>query len=161
MQISSPVLAIDNLYLEFPGYKNNVKALNGLSLHINPGEIVGVVGESGSGKSVTAMLSMRLLPERSYRVTAGSLYMLGRDILMAPEKDLLKIRGRDASMIFQRANDCPKSDTAHRPANAGSDHPSPENKLPRSPYQGDSTVARYAHRYARTGIGELRPCVCP
>ncbi|WP_157058661.1 ATP-binding cassette domain-containing protein, partial [Pseudomonas meliae] len=64
MQISSPVLAIDNLYQEFPGYKNNVKALNGLSLHINPGEIVGVVGESGSGKSVTAMLSMRLLPER-------------------------------------------------------------------------------------------------
>ncbi|MFA0921775.1 hypothetical protein ALP73_200230 [Pseudomonas coronafaciens pv. garcae] len=101
MQISNPVLAINNLYLEFPGYKHKVKALNGLSLHINPGEIVGVVGESGSGKSVTAMLSMRLLPERSYRVTAGSLHMIGRNMLMASEKDLLKIRGRDAAMIFQ------------------------------------------------------------
>ncbi|KPW63184.1 hypothetical protein ALO80_200007 [Pseudomonas caricapapayae] len=99
--MQSPVLTIDNLCLEFPAYKNNVKALNGLSLHINPGEIVGVVGESGSGKSVTAMLSMRLLPERSYRVTAGSLRMLGRDMLAASEKELLRIRGRDAAMIFQ------------------------------------------------------------
>ncbi len=72
-----------------------------MSLHVNPGEIVGVVGESGSGKSVTAMLSMRLLPERSYRITSGSLSMLDRDMLNAPEKDLLKIRGRDAAMIFQ------------------------------------------------------------
>ena len=101
MQTSSPVLAIDNLSLEFPAYKNNVKALNGVTLHVNPGEIVGVVGESGSGKSVTAMLSMRLLPERSYRITAGSLSMLGRNMLTTPEKDLLQIRGRDAAMIFQ------------------------------------------------------------
>ena len=101
MHTATPVLAIENLSLEFPAYKNNVKALNGVSLHVNPGEIVGVVGESGSGKSVTAMLSMRLLPERSYRVTGGSLHMLNRDMLAAPEKDLLQIRGRDAAMIFQ------------------------------------------------------------
>jgi len=70
--MSSPaVLAIDNLSLEFPAYRNNVQALNGVSLHVNPGEVVGVVGESGSGKSVTAMLSLRLLPERSYRITAA------------------------------------------------------------------------------------------
>ncbi|MEQ7921628.1 ABC transporter ATP-binding protein [Xanthomonas sp. WHRI 1810A] len=99
--VQAPVLAIDNLCIEFPAYKSTVKALNGVTLHVNPGEIVGVIGESGSGKSVTAMLSLRLLPERSYRVKSGSLSILGRDMLLAREKDLLKVRGRDAAMIFQ------------------------------------------------------------
>ncbi|MCS3471908.1 peptide/nickel transport system ATP-binding protein [Pseudomonas sp. JUb42] len=99
--MNSPVLSIDNLSIEFPAYRSTVKALNGVSLEVRPGEIVGVIGESGSGKSVTAMLSLRLLPERSYRVSSGSLHILGRDMLAAQEKDLLKVRGRDAAMIFQ------------------------------------------------------------
>lgn len=101
MSMNSPVLNIDNLSIEFPAYRSTVKALNGVSLQVNPGEIVGVIGESGSGKSVTAMLSLRLLPERSYRVSGGSLHILGRDMLAAQEKELLKVRGRDAAMIFQ------------------------------------------------------------
>jgi peptide/nickel transport system ATP-binding protein len=101
MSMNSPVLSIDNLSIEFPAYRSTVKALNGVSLEVRPGEIVGVIGESGSGKSVTAMLSLRLLPERSYRVSSGSLHILGRDMLAAQEKDLLKVRGRDAAMIFQ------------------------------------------------------------
>ena len=97
----APVLVIDDLRIEFPAYRSTVKALSGVSLHVNPGEIVGVIGESGSGKSVTAMLSLRLLPERSYEVKSGSLSILGRDMLTAKEKDLLSVRGRDAAMIFQ------------------------------------------------------------
>jgi peptide/nickel transport system ATP-binding protein len=96
-----PVLRIDNLSLEFPAYRSTVKALNGVSLEVGAGEIVGVIGESGSGKSVTAMLSMRLLPERAYQVKSGSLSILGRDMLAAAEKDLLKVRGKDVAMIFQ------------------------------------------------------------
>ena len=99
--MQSPVLAIENLSLEFPAFRHTVKALNGVTLQVNPGEIVGVIGESGSGKSVTAMLSLRLLPERSYQVRSGSLRILGRDMLAASENDLLKVRGRDVAMIFQ------------------------------------------------------------
>ena len=98
---SDSVLAIENLRIEFPAYRSTVKALNGVSIEVKSGEIVGVIGESGSGKSVTAMLSMRLLPEHAYEVKSGSLSILGRDMLAAPEKDLLKVRGKDVAMIFQ------------------------------------------------------------
>ncbi|WP_122315541.1 ABC transporter ATP-binding protein [Pseudomonas cichorii] len=95
------VLAINDLRIEFPAYRSTVKALNGVSIDVKPGEIVGVIGESGSGKSVTAMLSMRLLPDKAYIVKSGSLRILGRDMLAAREEDLLKVRGRDVAMIFQ------------------------------------------------------------
>lgn len=95
------VLSIENLRIEFPAYRSTVKALNGVSIDVRAGEIVGVIGESGSGKSVTAMLSMRLLPERAYEVKSGSLSILGRDMLGAKEKDLLSVRGKDVAMIFQ------------------------------------------------------------
>jgi peptide/nickel transport system ATP-binding protein len=95
------ILAIDNLSLEFPIYKGAVKALNGVTLHVEPREIVGVVGESGSGKSVTAMAVMRLLVDKAYRVTGGSAGFLGRDVLAATEADMLKLRGSQVAMIFQ------------------------------------------------------------
>ncbi|NVZ23579.1 ABC transporter ATP-binding protein [Pseudomonas costantinii] len=98
---SESVLSIDNLRIEFPAYRSTVKALNGVSIDVRAGEIVGVIGESGSGKSVTAMLSMRLLPEHAYEVKSGTLNILGRDMLAAEEKDLLKVRGKDVAMIFQ------------------------------------------------------------
>jgi peptide/nickel transport system ATP-binding protein len=98
---SSPVLEIRDLSLEFPVYKGAVKALNGVSLRVQPGEIVGVVGESGSGKSVTAMAALRLLPIDGFTVTQGSLALLGRDVLTATEAQMRAVRGRDAAMIFQ------------------------------------------------------------
>ncbi|MBD1554644.1 ABC transporter ATP-binding protein [Pseudomonas typographi] len=95
------VLAIDNLSLEFPGFRSSAKALNGVTLAVRPGEIVGVVGESGSGKSVTAMLSLGLLPHGRYRVTEGAVRLLGHDILAQSERQLMALRGRQAAMIFQ------------------------------------------------------------
>jgi len=95
------VLSIQDLSLEFPIYKGAVKALNGVSLHVAPREIVGVVGESGSGKSVTSMLAMRLLVDGSYRVTGGAVSLLGEDVLRASERTMLGLRGSRVAMIFQ------------------------------------------------------------
>jgi len=96
-----PVLDIDNLHIEFPIFRGAVQALNGVTIRVQPGEIVGVVGESGSGKSVTAMMSMRLIPQRDYIVRKGSIHKSGTNILEASEKQMRQIRGRDMAMIFQ------------------------------------------------------------
>jgi peptide/nickel transport system ATP-binding protein len=95
------VLSIEDLNLEFPGFRSSAKALNGVNLTVGAGEIVGVVGESGSGKSVTAMVSLGLLPKGSYRVTEGSVRLLGQDILAQSEHQLGQLRGREVAMIFQ------------------------------------------------------------
>ncbi|MDR3518807.1 MAG: ABC transporter ATP-binding protein [Azospirillaceae bacterium] len=96
-----PVLNIDRLTLEFPIYGGAVRALDAVSITVRPGEIVGVVGESGCGKSVTAMTTLRLIPDDRYRVIGGSITLLGVDMLSAGEKALATIRGARASMIFQ------------------------------------------------------------
>lgn len=99
--MTQSVLEIDDLHLSFPGYKADVHALSHVSLRIQRGEIVGVVGESGSGKSVTAMLTMRLLPEGSYRIHQGRVSLLGEDVLNASEKQMRQWRGARVAMIFQ------------------------------------------------------------
>ncbi|UDJ82094.1 ABC transporter ATP-binding protein [Kosakonia oryzae] len=99
--MSDRILTIDNLRLSFPIYQGEVKVLNGVSLHINRGEIVGVVGESGSGKSVTAMLAMRLIAQGSYSVNGGSLEVLGKNVLTASEAEMRQLRGSKVAMIFQ------------------------------------------------------------
>jgi peptide/nickel transport system ATP-binding protein len=65
------------------------------------GQIVGVVGVGGCGKSVTAMATMRLLPDRAFRVTHGVISTPGQDMLAASEAELLRMRGSDVAMIFQ------------------------------------------------------------
>ncbi|MBW7836974.1 MAG: ABC transporter ATP-binding protein [Sphingomonadales bacterium] len=97
----TPVIDICNLSLEFPSPRGAVKALKDVSLHINPGEIVGLVGESGSGKSVIAMSAMRLLPQGQFRQTGGTVRVLGSDIMAMSEAELERRRGRDIAMVFQ------------------------------------------------------------
>lgn len=101
MTLSAPVLSIQNLSLEFPIWRGALHAIDDVSMQVNTGEIVGVVGESGCGKSVTAMAAMRLLPEEAYRLTTGSISILGQDMASASEETLLRMRGSDVAMIFQ------------------------------------------------------------
>ncbi len=78
-----------------------VRAVEGLSFHVDPGEIVAIVGKSGSGKSVSALSIMRLLPRHTGKIPKGRVIFDGRDLLMLYEEQMRELRGRDISMIFQ------------------------------------------------------------
>ncbi|WP_225783869.1 ABC transporter ATP-binding protein [Xenophilus sp. Marseille-Q4582] len=95
------VLDIRDLRIEFPVYQGAVRALDGVSLQVGAGELVGVVGESGCGKSVTSMLALRLLPKGSYRVVSGQVGLLGHDALTASEATMRSLRGGRVSLVFQ------------------------------------------------------------
>jgi peptide/nickel transport system ATP-binding protein/oligopeptide transport system ATP-binding protein len=95
-----PLLKIDSIVTEFSTITGPLRAVNGASYHVMPGESVGIVGESGSGKSVTVMSLLGLLPS-SARVVSGSAWFAGKDLLALRPKQLEPIRGRDIGLIFQ------------------------------------------------------------
>ncbi len=78
-----------------------VKAVDGVSFHIDKGETLAVVGESGSGKSVTSLSIMRLIPMPPGRIAGGQILFNGQDLAKKSEREMRKIRGNDISMIFQ------------------------------------------------------------
>jgi dipeptide transport system ATP-binding protein len=94
------LLDIRNLTVEFPAGKGSFRAVSGLDLSIDPGEILGIVGESGSGKSVT-MLALMGLVAYPGRVTADHLSFDGHDLLKMSPRQRRKIIGKDMAMIFQ------------------------------------------------------------
>ena len=96
-----PVLSIDNLAVEFSTEDGVVKAVDGVSYEIYPGETLGVVGESGSGKSVTVLSVLGLIPQPPGRVTSGEAIFKGQDLLKVSQRELRRIRGNDVAMVFQ------------------------------------------------------------
>ena len=78
-----------------------VKAVDGVSFHLDEGEVLGLVGESGCGKSVSALSLMRLIPDPPGRIVGGQAFFEGQDLLSLEESELRKIRGSRISMIFQ------------------------------------------------------------
>jgi len=94
------LLEIKNEYLSFFTPAGEVKAINGVSLTVDDGEVLGIVGESGSGKSVLAYSVIGLVPSPG-RVIGGSVSFEGRELVGLPEKDLCKLRGNEIGMIFQ------------------------------------------------------------
>ena len=98
---NQPLLLIDDLHVHFNTSDGVVQAINGASLILNPGEIVGLVGESGSGKSVTAMSILGLVPKPPAIYPKGRILWKGIDLLTTPDRELREIRGGEISMIFQ------------------------------------------------------------
>ena len=98
--MSTPLMEIVDLSVEFVGDGAPVQALNGVSLSLDPGQVLCIIGESGSGKSVTLRALLRLLPERRARIS-GAISFAGRDILAMPLPALRALRGREMAMVFQ------------------------------------------------------------
>jgi oligopeptide/dipeptide ABC transporter ATP-binding protein len=96
-----PLLEVDNLQTHFFTPGGVIRAVNGVSYHLKPGETLGVVGESGCGKSVTALSILRLVSSPPGRIVGGAIRFEGRDLLDLSEYEMEQIRGNDISMIFQ------------------------------------------------------------
>ena len=94
------LLEIKNLSVAFGSAKSCFHAVEGVSLSVDPGEVLGVVGESGSGKSVTMMAVMGLLDAQA-RITADTLRFNGQPLLQLPPRQRRQIIGKDIAMIFQ------------------------------------------------------------
>ena len=95
------LLEIEDLRVEFSTRYGPVTALDGVSLHVNAGETLGVVGESGCGKSITALSAMGLIPSPPGRVAGGSIRLDGEELIGAPDRRLRQLRGGEMAMIFQ------------------------------------------------------------
>ena len=94
------LLEIENLSVEFPSHNGVMHAVDGVSLTLEKGEVLGIVGESGSGKSVTMMALMGLVAYPG-RVRADTLRFDGNDLLKLSDPEKRRLIGKDLSMIFQ------------------------------------------------------------
>lgn len=100
---SKNILEVNNLTTTFQTERGLMKAVDGVTFHVQKGEILGVVGESGCGKSVTSQSVMRLYDEKRTVGYSGEILLDGEAILKKSEKEMRDIRGRDVSMVFQDA----------------------------------------------------------
>ena len=94
------LLQVDNLTVEFETASGWFRAVDGVSLSVDKGDVLAIVGESGSGKSVAMLAVMGLLPWTA-KITADSMLFEGRDIQHISRAERRKLIGKDISMIFQ------------------------------------------------------------
>ncbi len=87
--------------MEFTTEDGVVKAVDGITYDIYPGETLGIVGESGSGKSVSTMSLLGLIPQPPGRIVRGEAFFKGKDLLKVSKRELRRIRGNDIAMVFQ------------------------------------------------------------
>ena len=97
----APLLEIRELKTHFFTRDGVVRAVDGVSCRLDPGETLAVVGESGCGKSVTALSILRLIASPPGRIVGGEVLFNGRNLLELPDAEMRRIRGNEISMIFQ------------------------------------------------------------
>src|SRR5881398_3359187 len=96
-----PLLEVADLRTWFFTRDGVVRAVDGVSFSVMPGETLAIVGESGCGKSVTALSVLRLVPSPPGRIVSGRIRFAGRDLLRLSEAEMRRVRGNEVSMIFQ------------------------------------------------------------
>src|SRR5664280_1385997 len=101
-----PLLSIKDLRITFRTRTESVRAVDGVSFDVYPGETLGMVGESGSGKSVTMLSVLRLIPPSTRVVTSGQVLFGGKDLLQASKREIRGIRGRHIAVIPQDPMTC-------------------------------------------------------
>ena len=97
--MTQPLLEVRDLHTVFSTKEGTVKAVDGVSFDLTPGETLGIVVESGCGKSVTALSVMRL--QRPGKIVSGKVMFKGQDLTKLSEYEMREIRGREIAMIFQ------------------------------------------------------------
>src|SRR5256885_1823528 len=96
-----PLLEVKDLHTEFRTGAGTVRAVDGVSYTVDPGETVAIVGESGSGKSVSALSLMRLIPDPPGQITQGQVIFAGRDLMRLSDEEMRQVRGGEIGMVFQ------------------------------------------------------------
>lgn len=95
------LLEVNNLRTHFFTEEGVVRAVDGVTWHLDAGETLGLVGESGCGKSVTAMSILKLIPNPPGRIVEGEINFDGRDLLKISDAEMRNVRGNDIAMVFQ------------------------------------------------------------
>src|SRR5882724_6956700 len=102
------LLSVQDLKVHFPikggiiaGSLGHVRAVDGISFDLKPGETLGIVGESGCGKSVTALSILRLIAPETGRIVGGSIRFEGRELTALSNEEMRQLRGHKIAMIFQ------------------------------------------------------------
>lgn len=101
MSYTEKMLEIKDLSVIYETDLETVYAVNGVTLSLEKGATLGLVGETGAGKTTLALTLMRLLPERTGKVTSGCITFEGENVVELPEANMRKIRGDKIAMIFQ------------------------------------------------------------
>jgi peptide/nickel transport system ATP-binding protein len=96
----APVLEVRDLAVEFPGHREAIRPVRGVSFALHRRQRLGIVGESGAGKSLTALALMRLLPPPG-RIAAGRVLLAGRDLVPIREREMARVRGGRIALVYQ------------------------------------------------------------